>query len=429
MHTWSHCVEFTVNCGMRDTGGRFATPSQACPPGSFNDGQFLLCQPCSRCPPGTQLSPCTPLQDTQCCPPRQRRGPAGRCQPCCFPDKQCHPEGRANVDCSSPAEVGAGGGEPASVRAGVWEPGRLGSIRTWARAGGAVSDAFIPNCMALPFRLPAPSLLPPLGPPLGFCLQRYRGALAMPQALLRPPPLGPLSALEGMNPAGTWQVCGVCQRPSWARPGLESQGAPPIPVHPRCAHSGPCWPRPEQPGAVPMTHCRPLAGYGGYVALLMLLLVLLAGTFALLVWMQRGLCPLIPQASSPMAKPHQLLPPQSADKTSGIIASPAGHAGLWGAPLQHLLDNVDVLEELIMLLDPEGKAGGGTRHLAARYGLSATWIDYAYSLRSTRSPLRATLETVAARQPDATLGQLAGLLAALGRKDALQVLERVQVGV
>ncbi|EMP29870.1 Splicing factor U2AF 26 kDa subunit [Chelonia mydas] len=143
----------------------------------------------------------------------------------------------------------------------------------------------------------------------------------------------------------------------------------------------------------------PGRGYGGYVALLMLLLVLLAGTFALLVWMQRGLCPLIPQASSPMAKPHQLLPPQSADKTSGIIASPAGHAGLWGAPLQHLLDNVDVLEELIMLLDPEGKAGGGTRHLAARYGLSATWIDYAYSLRSTRSPLRATLETVAGPLP------------------------------
>lgn len=67
--------EFTVNCGMRDTGGRFATPSQACPPGSFNDGQFLLCQPCSRCPPGTQLSPCTPLQDTQCCPPRYGMDP------------------------------------------------------------------------------------------------------------------------------------------------------------------------------------------------------------------------------------------------------------------------------------------------------------------------------------------------------------------
>ncbi|CAM5124493.1 unnamed protein product [Natator depressus] len=318
--------EFTVNCGMRDTGGRFATPSQACPPGSFNDGQFLLCQPCSRCPPGTQLSPCTPLEDTQCCPPGQRRGPAGRCQPrCCFPDEQCHPEVRAYVDCSSPAE-----------------------------APGAESSAS---------------------------------------------PRSPTWLLPSEVPGGSGHAPGSASAPT----------------------SG----TPQCPGGHE-SH-RDMAGYGGYVALLMLLLVLLAGTFALLVWTQRGLCP--HQASSPMAKPHQLLPPQSADKTSGIIAPPAGHAGLWGAPLQHLLDNMDVLEELIMLLDPEGKAGGGTRHLAARYGLSATWIDYAYSLRSTRSPLRATLETVAARQPDATLGQLAGLLAALGRKDALQVLERVQVGV
>ncbi|KAG6924217.1 IGF-like family receptor 1 [Chelydra serpentina] len=123
-----------------------------------------------------------------------------------------------------------------------------------------------------------------------------------------------------------------------------------------------------------------------------------------------------------------MLPPQNVE-TSGVKAPPAAHAGLWGAPLQRLLDNADLLEELIMLLDPEGKAGAGTRHLAARYGLSATWIDYAYSLRSTRSPLRATLETVAARQPDATLGQLAGLLAAMGRQDALQVLEGMQAGV
>ncbi|XP_077696964.1 IGF-like family receptor 1 isoform X2 [Eretmochelys imbricata] len=280
--------EFTVNCGMRDTGGRFATPSQACPPRSFNNGQFLLCQPCSQCPPGTQLSPCTPLQDTQCCPPGQRWGPAGRCQPrCCFPDEQCHPKVRAYLDCSSPAEA-PGAESSASPRSPTWLP----PSEIPGRSGHAPGSALAPT-------------------------------------------------------SGTPQCPG----------GHESR--------------------------------RDTA------------------------------------ASSPMAKPHRLLPPQSTDKTSGNIAPPAGHAGLWGAPLQHLLDNVDVLEELIMLLDPEGKAGGGTRHLAARYGLSATWIDYAYSLRSTRSPLRATLETVAARQPDATLGQLAGLLAALGRKDALQVLARV----
>ncbi|XP_050786547.1 IGF-like family receptor 1 isoform X2 [Gopherus flavomarginatus] len=321
-----HGLEFTVNCGVRDTGGRFATPTQECPSKSFNDGRFLLCQPCSQCPPGTELSPCTRLQDARCCPPGQRRGPDGRCRPqCCFPTERCHPAVRADIDCNSPAE-----------------------------APGAESSASPPPCW---------------------------------------PGASPTSLPSAEGPGG-------------------SASAPP---------SG----TPGAPGS-----CSHTAGYGGHVALLtllLLLLVLLSGSFALLVWTKRGWCP--HQASSSMAKPHLLLHPQSAEETSGIIAPTIGHAGLWGAPLQHLLDDPDVLEELIMLLDPEGKAGAGTRHLAARYGLSATWIDYAYSLRSTRSPLRATLETVAARQPDATLGQLAGLLTAMGRKDALQVLEGVQVGV
>ncbi|TFJ98028.1 large proline-rich protein BAG6 [Platysternon megacephalum] len=327
-HVPLHGLEFTVNCGMRDTGGRFATPSQECPSKSFNDGRFLLCQPCSQCPPGAELSPCTRLQDARCCPPGQRRGPAGRCQPrCCFPAEQCHPAVQADIDCNRTAEA---------------------------------PDASLPPCW------------------------------------------------PGASPrSSTW---------------LPSSEVPGGSGHPPGSASAPTSGTPGGPKS-----CSYVAGYGGYVAVLLLLLVLLAGAFALLVWTQRGWCS--HQASSPMAKPHPLLHPQSAEETSGIIAPAPGHAGLWGAPLQHLLDDADVLEELIMLLDPEGKAGGGTRHLAARYGLSATWIDYAYSLRSTRSPLRATLETVAARQPDATLGQLAGLLAAMGRKDALQVLEGVQVGV
>nr|XP_032660613.1 IGF-like family receptor 1 [Chelonoidis abingdonii] len=321
-----HGLEFTVNCGVRDTGGRFATPTRECPSKSFNDGRFLLCQPCSQCPPGTELSPCTRLQDARCCPPGQRRGPDGRCRPlCCFPAEQCHPAVRADIDCNSPA-----------------------------KAPGAESAASLPPC--------------------------WPGS-------------------------STWL------------PSAEGLGSPTSP------------PTSGTPGAP--ESCSDTAGYGEYVALLTLLLllvvVLLTGAFALLVWTKRGWCP--HQASSSMVKPNLLLHPQSAEETSGIIAPTIGHAGLWGAPLQHLLDDPDVLEELIMLLDPEGKAGAGTRHLAARYGLSATWIDYAYSLRSTRSPLRATLETVAARQPDATLGQLAGLLAAMGRMDALQVLEGVQVGV
>ncbi|XP_043852707.1 IGF-like family receptor 1 [Dromiciops gliroides] len=100
-------------------------------------------------------------------------------------------------------------------------------------------------------------------------------------------------------------------------------------------------------------------------------------------------------------------------------------------PLSRLLDELEVLEELVVLLDPEpgpcgGSAWGTTRHLAARYGLPASWATFAYSLRPARSPLRALLETVTARDPTAQLGQLADHLGQLGRGDALGVLTKLK---
>ncbi|XP_066098645.1 IGF-like family receptor 1 isoform X3 [Saccopteryx bilineata] len=99
-------------------------------------------------------------------------------------------------------------------------------------------------------------------------------------------------------------------------------------------------------------------------------------------------------------------------------------------PLSRLLDELEVLEELIVLLDPEPGPGGAlacgtTRHLAARYGLPAAWSTFAYSLRPSRSPLRALIEMVVAREPSASLGQLGTHLAQLGRADALQVLSKL----
>ncbi|XP_012507071.1 PREDICTED: IGF-like family receptor 1 [Propithecus coquereli] len=99
-------------------------------------------------------------------------------------------------------------------------------------------------------------------------------------------------------------------------------------------------------------------------------------------------------------------------------------------PLSRLLDELEVLEELIILLDPEPGPGGGTscgttRHLAARYGMPATWSTFTYSLRPSRSPLRALIEMVVAREPSASLGQLGAHLAQLGRADALQVLAKL----
>ncbi|XP_047565549.1 IGF-like family receptor 1 isoform X3 [Lutra lutra] len=102
----------------------------------------------------------------------------------------------------------------------------------------------------------------------------------------------------------------------------------------------------------------------------------------------------------------------------------------WAEPLSRLLDELEVLEELIVLLDPEPGPGGGmacgtTRHLAARYGVPAAWSTFAYSLRPSRSPLRALIEMVVAREPSASLGQLGTHLAQLGRADALQVLSKL----
>lgn len=99
-------------------------------------------------------------------------------------------------------------------------------------------------------------------------------------------------------------------------------------------------------------------------------------------------------------------------------------------PLSRLLDELEVLEELMVLLDPEPGPGGGmacgtTRHLAARYGVPAAWSTFAYSLRPSRSPLRALIEMVVAREPSASLGQFGTHLAQLGRADALQVLSKL----
>ncbi|XP_075763922.1 IGF-like family receptor 1 isoform X4 [Pelodiscus sinensis] len=169
---------------------------------------------------------------------------------------------------------------------------------------------------------------------------------------------------------------------------------------------------------------QPNGGYGIWVVILTTLL--LTAAIALFIWTQQGSLLSAEETAGSAGRAGRCGAPQSCPAAPGAQLTTPAPPSLWGLPLQHLLDDADVLEELIMLLDPEGKAGGGTRHLASRYGLSATWINYTYSLRSTRSPLRATLETVAARQPEATLGQLAGLLDAMGRKDALQVLERVR---
>lgn len=98
---------------------------------------------------------------------------------------------------------------------------------------------------------------------------------------------------------------------------------------------------------------------------------------------------------------------------------------LQSAPLQTVLDNLDVLEELVILLDPEIPGVKNTSHLASRCSFPATWITYTYSLRESKSPLRAVLEGVTTKHPEWTVGHLARLLREMDRNDAVVVLTKL----
>ncbi|XP_032374265.1 IGF-like family receptor 1 isoform X2 [Etheostoma spectabile] len=95
------------------------------------------------------------------------------------------------------------------------------------------------------------------------------------------------------------------------------------------------------------------------------------------------------------------------------------------APLQTVLDNLDVLEELVILLDPESQGVKNTKHLASFCSFPATWITYTYSMKESKSPLKAVLEGVTSRHPDLTVGYLAKLLKRMERNDAIAVLGKL----
>ncbi|KAL0174892.1 hypothetical protein M9458_030860, partial [Cirrhinus mrigala] len=99
------------------------------------------------------------------------------------------------------------------------------------------------------------------------------------------------------------------------------------------------------------------------------------------------------------------------------------------APLKMVLNNLDVLEELVLVLDPDISGAKNTRHLAAQCSFSFAWINYAYSMKDHKSPLVAVLEGVVTKNPDWTVGHLAELLTGIGRNDAVEILAKLPVGV
>lgn len=102
-------------------------------------------------------------------------------------------------------------------------------------------------------------------------------------------------------------------------------------------------------------------------------------------------------------------------------------ADIQTAPLQTVLNNLDLVEELIVLLDPESPGMKNTRHLAATCSLPFAWINYTYSMKASKSPLIAVLEKVITKHPHWTVNHLVNLLSKIGRNDAIAVLAKLNV--
>ncbi|KAM4735259.1 IGF-like family receptor 1 [Anableps anableps] len=118
----------------------------------------------------------------------------------------------------------------------------------------------------------------------------------------------------------------------------------------------------------------------------------------------------------------------SSSGTSSEVLKGVLNANTLSAPLHTVLDDLDVLEELVILLDPDTQGIKSTKHLASHCSFPSTWITYTYSMKDSRSPLKAVLEGVTSKQPDWTVGHLAKLLRQMGRNDAIAVLAKLRPG-
>ncbi|KAK7886678.1 hypothetical protein WMY93_026299 [Mugilogobius chulae] len=125
-------------------------------------------------------------------------------------------------------------------------------------------------------------------------------------------------------------------------------------------------------------------------------------------------CSRLSRQSSSLSAPLQTNEPRN-------ILSP----DIIAAPLRCVLDDLDVLDELIMLLDPETKGKKSTKHLASLCGRSSNWVNYTYSLKDTQSPLKTLLEAISCRHPEWTVENLALLLMQIDRVDAVFALDKL----
>ncbi|XP_054478308.1 IGF-like family receptor 1 [Anoplopoma fimbria] len=165
------------------------------------------------------------------------------------------------------------------------------------------------------------------------------------------------------------------------------------------------------------------------VPLVIIISIVLVGVCAFLICMKRkrGQHPVLSfrRSSSYITAGFSPLPASSGNNDLEHILSPS----ILSAPLQTMLDNLDVLEELVILLDPESQGVKNTKHLASHCSFPATWITYTYSMKDSKSPLKAVLEGVTSRYPDWTVGHLAKILKSMERNDAIAVLAKLGLNV
>ncbi|XP_035528120.1 IGF-like family receptor 1 [Morone saxatilis] len=161
--------------------------------------------------------------------------------------------------------------------------------------------------------------------------------------------------------------------------------------------------------------------------LAILISILLVGLFACVIYIKRkrgqGTVLSYNRRSSYIKAGFSSLsaPPDNNDLED--ILSPS----ILSAPLQTVLDNLDVLEELVILLDPESHGVKNTKHLASHCSFSSSWITYTYSMRDSKSPLKAVLEGVTSKHPEWVVGHLAKLLRKMERNDAIAVLTKLEL--
>ncbi|KAL6471515.1 hypothetical protein MHYP_G00201650 [Metynnis hypsauchen] len=306
--------EFSPNCGQSDDGGMHEHPYKKCSEGTFNNGSFIWCQPCSTCPSSKLLSPCTNITDSCCCEDGDRKRET----------------------------------QPTTTRSTVITTNQLmttASSKSYTET--TISSESIQSTYSAKTTQTDPTTTSKSYPHDNLSVTTL-AAISIPILLC---------------------ACLVCL----------------IYIIKKKNHGG----------------CREMKK----------------------CFSERGQNNHIPLADSREHFKLVITEDFKDIKDINYLLSP----DIKAAPLQSVLNNMDVVEELVLLLDPDIPGVKNTRHLAASCSIPFTWINYAYSMKDSRSPLIAVLERVIAKYPCWDVGHLADLLSNIGRNDAVAVLGKLGV--